>query len=86
MTVKWYQECVNVCVVFKGTGCVNELLDCVLSYKGEPKKVYNKIVEHNSYLIAHKGSGFDTYVVLNFFNLNGKVLLVWLKTEQLVYL
>ena len=41
------------------------MLDHVLSYKGEPKKVKNKIVEYNLYLIAHNGSGFDSYVVLN---------------------
>ena len=40
------------------------MLDCVLSFKGEPKKVKNKIVEYNLYLIAHNGSGFDSYVVL----------------------
>ena len=34
-------------------------------FKGEPKKVKNKIVEYNLYLIAHNGSGFDSYVVLN---------------------
>ena len=41
------------------------MLDRVLSFKGEPKKVKNKIVEYNLYLIAHNGSGFDSYVVLN---------------------
>ena len=41
------------------------MLDHVLSFKGEPKKVKNKIVEYNLYLIAHNGSGFDSYVVLN---------------------
>ena len=60
-----YQKCLNDCVVFKGTDCVNEMLDHVLSFKGEPKKVKNKIVEYNLYLIAHNGSGFDSYVVLN---------------------
>ena len=60
-----YQKCLNDCVVFKGTGCINEMLDHVLSYKGEPKKLKNKIVEYNLYLIAHNGSGFDSYVVLN---------------------
>ena len=60
-----YQKCLNDCVVFKGTDCINEMLDYVLSYKGEPKKVKNKIVENNLYLIAHNGSGFDSYVVLN---------------------
>ena len=60
-----YQKCLNDCVVFKGSDCINEMLDHVLSFKGEPKKVKNKIVEYNLYLIAHNGSGFDSYVVLN---------------------
>ena len=41
------------------------MLDHVLSFKGEPKKIKNNIVENNLYLIAHNGSGFDSYVVLN---------------------
>ena len=60
-----YPKCLNDCVVFKGTDCINEMLDHVLSFKGEPTKVKNKIVEYNLYLIAHNGSGFDSYVVLN---------------------
>ena len=60
-----YQKCLIDYVVFKGTDCINEMLDHVLSFEGEPKKVRNKIVEHNLYLIAHNGSGFDSYVVLN---------------------
>ena len=63
-----YQKCLNDCVVFKGTVCINEMLDHVLAFKGEPKKVKNKIVEYNLYLIAHNGSGFDSYVVLNNFS------------------
>ena len=60
-----YQKCLNDCVVFKGTDCINEMLDHVLSFKREPKKMKNKIVEYNLYFIAHNGSGFDSYVVLN---------------------
>ena len=60
-----YQKCLNDCVVFTGTGCINKMLDHVLSFKCEPKKIKNKIVEYNLYLIAHNGSGFDSYVVLN---------------------
>ena len=41
------------------------MLDHVLSFKGEPKKIKKKIVEYNLYLIAHNGSDFDSYVVLN---------------------
>ena len=60
-----YQKCLNDCVAFKGTDCIDEMLDHVLSFKGVPKTVKNKIVEYNLYLIAHNGSGFDSYVVLN---------------------
>ena len=35
---KEYQKCVNDCVVFEGTDCINEVLDDVLSFKGEPQK------------------------------------------------
>ena len=65
MSEQEYQKCLNDCVVFKGTDCINEMLDHVLSFKGEPKKIKNKIVEYDLYLIAHNGSGFDSYVVLN---------------------
>ena len=41
------------------------MLDYVLQFKGEPKRVNNKIAKYNLYLIAPKGSGFDSYVVLN---------------------
>ena len=43
------------------------MLDHFLSFEGEPKKVNNKIVEYDLYLIAHNGSGFDRYVVINNF-------------------
>ena len=55
-----YQKCLNDCVLFKGTDCINEMLDHLISFKGEPKKIKNKIVEYNQYLIAHNGSGFDS--------------------------
>ena len=39
-----YQKCLNDCVVFKGTDCINEMLDHVLSFKGEPKKSKIKLL------------------------------------------
>ena len=60
-----YQKCLKECVVFKGTGCIIEMIDHVLSFKGEPKKIKNKIVEYKLFMIAHNGSGFDSYVVSN---------------------
>ena len=39
-----YQKCLNDCVVFKGTDCINEMLDHVLSSKGEPKKNQKKML------------------------------------------
>ena len=41
------------------------MLDHVFSFKGEPEKVKNKIVEKNFYLIAHNRSGFDPSFVWN---------------------
>ena len=65
ISAKEYQKCLNDFVVFKGTDCINEMLDHGLPFKGESKKVNNKILESNLYLIAHNGSRFDSYVVLN---------------------
>ena len=63
ITGKKYQKCLNDCVVFKGTDCINDKLDHVLSFK--LRRVEKKIVEYNLYLTAHNGSCFDSYVVLN---------------------
>ena len=60
-----YQKCLNDCVVFKVTDCINEMLHHVLSFKGEPKKVKKENVEYNLSLIAQFVSGFDSFVVLN---------------------
>ena len=60
-----YQNCLNDYVVSKVINCVNETLDHVLSFKEEARKVKNKIVECNLYLIAHNVSGLDIYVLLN---------------------
>ena len=62
---KEYEKCLNDCVIFKETDSINEMLDHVLSFKGERKKIKNEIVEYNLYFIAHNGSGLDNYVVLN---------------------
>ena len=44
ITEQEYQKCLNDCVAFEGTDCINEMLDHVLSYKGEPKKVKIKLL------------------------------------------
>ena len=41
------------------------MLDHVLKFKGEAKKVNNEIVKYNLYKLVHNGSGFNNYVVLN---------------------
>ena len=62
---KEYQKCLNDCFVFKGLDNINEMLDYVLQFKGERKRINNKFVKYNLYLMAHKGSGFDSYIVIN---------------------
>ena len=60
-----YEKRRKECTVFKGTNCNNFMLHHILEFKGEAKKVNNKLVKYNLYLLAHKESGFDSYVVLN---------------------
>ena len=38
---QYYQKCLNDCVVFKGADCIKEMLDHILSFKGEAKKNKN---------------------------------------------
>ena len=60
-----YEILLNDSIVFKGTNSIREMLNHVLQFKGEGKKINNKFVEYNLYILAHNGSGFDSYVVLN---------------------
>ena len=39
---KEYQKCLNDCIVFKGLDNSNQMLDDVLQFKGEPKRITNK--------------------------------------------
>ena len=41
------------------------MLDQILSFKEESKSIINKIVKYNLHMIAHNGSGLDSY---NFHN------------------
>ena len=50
---------------FAGDNCINNPLDFLLKFKGEERKVNNKIVEYNLQLHAHNGSGFDTWIISN---------------------
>ena len=63
-TQREYEKCRNDCIVFRGTDCINFLLGHILELKGETKWVNNKVVNWNLYLLAHKGCGSDSYVVL----------------------
>ena len=52
-------------IVFSGDDCIITASDYSLNFKGEERKVKNKIVEYNFQLHAQKGCGFDTWIVLN---------------------
>ena len=41
------------------------MLDFVLQLKREPKRANNKLVKNTLYILAHNGSGFDSYIVSN---------------------
>ena len=53
------------CIVFKRADSINEMLAHVLQFKGEAERGHNKIGKYNLYVLAHSGSGFYSYVVLN---------------------
>ena len=38
------EKCLNDCVIFKGTECINEMLGHVLSFKREPEKSKMKLL------------------------------------------
>ena len=52
-------------IAFEGDNCINNALDYCLKFKGDERKVKNKIVEYNLQMHAHNGSGFDTWIILN---------------------
>ena len=59
------QKSIDDTIAFSGDNCINNALDYLLKFKGEERKVNNKIVEYNLQLHAHNGSGFDTWIILN---------------------
>ena len=59
------QKSINDTISFAGENCVGNALDVLLKFKGEERKVNNKIVEYNLQMHAHNGSGFDTWIILN---------------------
>ena len=59
------QKSIKDTIVFAGEKCIANALDLLLKYKGEERKVKNKIVEYNLQIHAHNGSGFDTWIAIN---------------------
>ena len=43
ITVQIYEKCKKDCIVFKGTDSINGMLDYVLQFKGETKKLITKL-------------------------------------------
>ena len=43
--------------------CINQMLDYLVTLKGVPRRVKNKIDVYEVHLIAHIVSAFDRYVV-----------------------
>ena len=59
------QKSIDETIAFAGDNCIGNALDFCLKLKGGELEVKNKIVEYNLQLHARKGSGFDTWIVLN---------------------
>ena len=52
-------------IVFFFERTVSKILDYVLQFRVQAKKVNNKNVKNNLYLLAHNGFGFDSFIVIN---------------------
>ena len=59
------EKCKKVFLVLDGDNCVSNASDFLLKFKGEERKVINKIIEYNLQLHAHNGSCVDTWIILN---------------------
>ena len=62
-------KCLNDVRLFEGENCITEMFERLRVLKGEPKK-FNRNgkefrAEYELKLIAHNGSGFDTWIILN---------------------
>ena len=68
------EKCRNDTVAFDGENCVSKALDFCVKLKGEERKVKNKTVENNFQLHAHNGSGFDTWIVLNYLDCDKRIV------------
>ena len=64
MTPYEYEKCKNDTIAFYNDNCVTNALDFCLKFKGEERKVKNKLIEDSLQVHAHNGSGFDTWIVL----------------------
>ena len=63
ITEKGYQKCLNDCINFNGTDCINEMLHLVLSFKVETKKLNIRIVE---YFVFYSSLGIRSRFVFCF--------------------
>ena len=62
ITQREYEKCRKNCIVFKGTNSINEMLDYVLQFKGEVKKLITKLlIIINTYLLI---KAVDSIVML----------------------
>ena len=51
-------------IKFDEENCITKMLDYILKLECEPKKVKNKVLEHEIQMHADNGSGFDTCIIL----------------------
>ena len=79
------KKCKNDIFVFDGDDCFTKAFEFLLKFKGEERKVKNKIVEYNLQLHAHIGSRFDSWLIIQTF-LVINTLLILLKMEKEFFL
>ena len=71
------RKCKKDNIVFDGTDCFGKMLKWRVTFKVEPKKVGNKIVDYEIQSEVYIGSAFDTYIAL-------KIVSNWIRIINIV--
>ena len=69
LTKEEIEKYLNEVRIFDGEDCITKMFEKLRAVKGEPKKIEKNgkeiIVEYELKMIAHNGSGFDSWIILD---------------------
>ena len=80
-------KCIKDTIAFDDDDCVTKALDYCFKLKTERRGyTKRKILEHNLQLHAHNGSGFDTWIVLNYLPCDKRIVIIFKNVKGIIEL